>query len=987
MSFPKVLSVLVISILILTTLLPSMVPAAPGQSRGPLPDPKVPGFNYTWETRDKEWDWWNYANSPVDTDHMFFVYENKVLFVDLVANTTKEVTNITYKSDTDPNGPDHNSTLYGIKASKLDDGRYHVAILENQELNNLTARYLFLMVVNPDGKVINWTRPIGNKTVMGMDLDLVYCHAITGYGTLIEPYHIFWNKTGANNWTIYHWGSGGSSGPIPNKWLVSVSYNRSDGYYTVLYLPQGANCIEVNWISIMGQGHGIGGFYACINSNWGIMALDTAYNNDGHINTLKTALMEQNVNDGKYRVEFLADWEYYNHYPIWPGNVYDEIGNILDPFYAQGYNIAIAAGDGVACMFFPTIPQGWGGGSIPSYVTALFIDMNGTVLGNATSDRLVGGTLQSFMVGHTFYIGGAWETTGGAMPPKFKLFIDKVTPHFYGDWALSDLQVAPQKDLYSVNETVSLTIRPSSEIGLLNLTWMEPCSVNISIDGVRTSPVPWVLEPAARLDVLHFEWTAILGNHNLTLTLEVPQDTNRTNNTITVLVSVGWPDLVLANFTTSLSALEPGINVHFAFNLSNIGADLTSALLELFLGPTRVWTRQVLDLTNGYNESYNQSLQTASFPFGTFDLTIKALPQNSSDNNWSDNQLSTKLRVYNPKIEVFVDSPKAEDHVARTLKVTGHVQDPENETVSVWADLKAGFFSNTTLTVKTKGEFELSMDLSKVVVGRYSLTVHANGTLGRSALSVLDIFVQNGPYWTFLSPSGNTTSMNENSTMNFSARATDWGTNRTVKVNWTFDGKDATGLKDVTMIQGGLSYFPGYDGAGFHTIKAEAFNLFGRISHIWTVNVTNVNRPPEILSVIPFDSVKIVLGGQQNFTATAEDPDGDGLNYTWKIGNDTFYGPTITYKPDTAGNRTMFLYVSDGKISAVYEWTIVVVTKGIPPIIPPPVKHPTTVQSDWAPWLILIVVLASASGLVGYYFMKEQPPRKGPAKGLKGSNK
>jgi hypothetical protein len=990
MSLRKVLALLVLSSMLLTTQLYPMVPAAPVQSRAPASNSKLPAFNYTWDTHEKAWNWWNYASFPGDKDHMFFVFENKVMFLDYLTNTTSEIANITYKKDTDPNGPDYNSTLYDIRVTKLSDGRYHVGILENQEENNQTTRYLLVMIVAQNGTLVAWDRPMGNASILGMDIERNLCFVIIKENGITYSYMVWWDRFDNNIWVATTFGGGGQGSPPDGKWVITISYNQSDSWYIVLYLPSGSSWIDVLWVRINGGGQGIGGPYATVDGTWGIVAMDSAYDSDNGISNLTVAVMEQNENDGSHRVEFIRQippWSM--HEPIWVGQIYEPGGAIMRPYFNQNTNIAISSGDGVSCIMYPSLADGMGGGgTLPTYITSLFLSKDGTVLGNATFKRLADGAIGTFMDGHSFYVGGRRETSGGATPPHNLLFMDKVTPHFFGDWGLEGLHAAILKDMYSVNETLTFIAQPGVDGSPLRLSWIEQCNVNLSVDGTRISPIQWPLYPSHQMPPVHIDWKATLGLHNITASLEVLADPNWTNNTISITVKVGLPDLRVTNLTVEPTIIEPGTAVLVKFNLSNLGADLLSATVELDLGSMKVWTKQLQDLAFGYEQGFNQTLATGNFPFGTFDLTLKALPQNSSDSNWSNNQVSTKLRIYDPKIEIFVDNPKSQDQVAKTLLIQGHVKDPENETVSVWADLKAGFFSNTTLTVTTKYGFELPMDISKVVVGRYTLTVHVNGTLGRSAQSVLDIFVRNGPYWTFLDPAGNTTAMKENTTMNFTARATDWGTNKTVKVNWTLDGKDAAGLADVSINNGILSYSPGYDGAGLHTIKADAFNLFGRVSHTWTVNVTNVNRPPQISNVTPSGTIKIVLGGHQNFTSTAADPDGDSLNYTWMVGNRTFYGSAISFKPEAPGNFTMFLYVSDGKVSAVYQWKIVVVTKGPPPIIPPPpVKHHTTVQSPWVPWLILVVVLGTVAGLVGYYFMKERPAKKGPVKGLKGANK
>ena len=982
MSSRKVLALLVLTSMLLTTPLAPFVTAAPPVSRGPLSAPVLPALNYTWENRETVWNWWANSSSPGDKDHLFFVYDNKVMVLDIASNTTKEVANITYKKVTDPNGPDHNSTLYDIKATVLDDGRYHLGMLENQYENNQTAKYLLIMLVDRDGTLIKWARPIGNWTVAGWDIEKALCYAEIRNGTAYQAYMVWWNKTGNDDWYPFSFGGGGQGAPL-FKYLVTISYNESDGFYTVLYLPQGSSCIDVIWLSITGGGHGIGGYYSCVNQDWGIMAIDSSFDMDNGLNNLSVAVMEENLYDNRHRVEYIGNQGEYYPGPHWEGDIYDQGVLLMVPYYNQYTNIAISAGEGVICIMYPTIPLGGGGPSVPSFITALFLDEEGTLLGNATFHRLEDGPIGTLMVGHSFYVGGERMTSNGAQPPTYSLFIDKVTPHFFGDWGLSDLHVVPPKDMYSVNETLSLIVQPRSDPYPLGQSWMEPCNVNFSVDGVRISTMQWPLYPSSQLQSLHMDWTATLGTHNITANLEVPQDVNWTNNMISITIKVGLPDLAVTNLTVAPPVITPGMAILVNFSLENLGPDLSSAKLEIDLGTTSLWTEELQNITNGYDLGLNQTIATSNFTHGTFNLTVRALPLNSSDSNWSNNQLTVVLRVYNPRIDLFVDTPKEQDPVAKTLIVKGHVKDPENETVSVWAFLKAGFYSNSTPVNKTKGAFELEMDLSKVFMGDYILIVHANGTLGRSTQRTVNISVRNGPYWSLLVPNTNASTMRENSSMNFTAFAYDWGTDKPVKVNWTLDGNDALGLKGVQVKDGTLTYSPGYDDPGSHTIRAVAFNIFGKITHTWMINVTEVNRPPVITNVTPTGTVKIVLGGSQSFSVRAMD-----LNYTWVDGNWTAYGLSINYKPVAPGNSTMFLYVSDGRVSTVYKWSVVVVTKGKPPIIPPPpVKTHTTVQSPWIPWAILVVIVGIIAGLAGYYYRTAPPKKKGPPKTLKGSDK
>jgi hypothetical protein len=88
------------------------------------------------------------------------------------------------------------------------------------------------------------------------------------------------------------------------------------------------------------------------------------------------------------------------------------------------------------------------------------------------------------------------------------------------------------------------------------------------------------------------------------------------------------------------------------------------------------------------------------------------------------------------------------------------------------------------------------------------------------------------------------------------------------------------------------------------------------------IEVIDVNRPPVIVQQSPFPEFTTFAGNLVNFTVTAEDPDGDALTYTWKVGTFEKYegGSEHTRKVINPGIKEIAVEVSDGRETAEAEW-------------------------------------------------------------------
>jgi len=93
----------------------------------------------------------------------------------------------------------------------------------------------------------------------------------------------------------------------------------------------------------------------------------------------------------------------------------------------------------------------------------------------------------------------------------------------------------------------------------------------------------------------------------------------------------------------------------------------------------------------------------------------------------------------------------------------------------------------------------------------------------------------------------------------------------------------------------------------------------------------NLNREPLIVGTIPVGRDTSAITGQKvSLLVNARDPDGDPLQYFWKmngvvVGSDL---PFFEFTPDRTniGSITMDCYISDGFVSVTRRWSLVVET-------------------------------------------------------------
>jgi hypothetical protein len=159
--------------------------------------------------------------------------------------------------------------------------------------------------------------------------------------------------------------------------------------------------------------------------------------------------------------------------------------------------------------------------------------------------------------------------------------------------------------------------------------------------------------------------------------------------------------------------------------------------------------------------------------------------------------------------------------------------------------------------------------------------------------------------------------MPENSSADFSLVATDVDDSR-LNISWLIDG-------DLAGEGQNFTYAADFSSAGKHNITAVVSDGRLEASRTWNVTVTNVNRPPENVSILsPANGTKLPYGAKANFTAAATDPDGDALTFTWKDTNGKALGAGRSFetKSLSKGKHVVTLEASDGNATVTASVTL-----------------------------------------------------------------
>jgi PKD repeat protein len=164
-----------------------------------------------------------------------------------------------------------------------------------------------------------------------------------------------------------------------------------------------------------------------------------------------------------------------------------------------------------------------------------------------------------------------------------------------------------------------------------------------------------------------------------------------------------------------------------------------------------------------------------------------------------------------------------------------------------------------------------------------------------------------------------------------------------------------------------------YKKKGEYEIVFQVTDEFGQTAEAY-FSVKVLNRGPILLTSAPAPASHMVLGNEQLFTVTAQDPDGDVLNYLWTVdgGQRSSNSSSLIFKPQKSGGHRINVTVSDGELSVSTDWTLTVRGK--------PVAATEQAGPDIFIAIGVSVIIAACAGTVYFVHRREkrntqaQPP-------------
>jgi hypothetical protein len=126
-----------------------------------------------------------------------------------------------------------------------------------------------------------------------------------------------------------------------------------------------------------------------------------------------------------------------------------------------------------------------------------------------------------------------------------------------------------------------------------------------------------------------------------------------------------------------------------------------------------------------------------------------------------------------------------------------------------------------------------------------------------------------------------------------------------------------------------LRWTPDFDQSGTHRITFTATNSLGlKTTKTMTIDVKDVNRPPEIVSAQPdAEKISMIEGDRRTFSLNVQDEDKKQPTFEWYLDNKRISSAkTYTYKPDfdSAGTHTLVGRVVDKEFVRRHTWQITV---------------------------------------------------------------
>lgn len=269
--------------------------------------------------------------------------------------------------------------------------------------------------------------------------------------------------------------------------------------------------------------------------------------------------------------------------------------------------------------------------------------------------------------------------------------------------------------------------------------------------------------------------------------------------------------------------------------------------------------------------------------------------------------------------------------------------DPEGDTIV--------YLSNHSMPIYKNGEDRISPTTGEIYfvpfvedIGNYSVIIKATDNIGPGIAQqevFFEILAVNDPP-SFEPPIGAKTARIGKLFL-FDVNAwdeEDGSDNLEGTGNLTFS--DDTILFNIDPLTGVISFIPTDADLGNYSINISVTDSgipsygLGNItfSEIISLTIALANRPPNITSYSPETPFSMETGQSQDFTITAEDPDGGTPSAKWYLDNSEINGSTAytyTFTPSTAGTYNLTIVITDGELDDSQEWVVTVTTAPTPP--------------------------------------------------------
>jgi hypothetical protein len=182
------------------------------------------------------------------------------------------------------------------------------------------------------------------------------------------------------------------------------------------------------------------------------------------------------------------------------------------------------------------------------------------------------------------------------------------------------------------------------------------------------------------------------------------------------------------------------------------------------------------------------------------------------------------------------------------------------------------------------------------------------------------VFSLKNPLAVAFNPPSTAVSVSENTTTTFAAIPTVYPPTTKVNTSWWLNGTLLVSQQDQSM----YNFTTDFASAGNYTIRVSVENGDFEFNRTWSVVVLNVNRRPVFSLISPADTAVVSHAARQNFTAIALDPDGEPLQWAWRLDGQLLGGGAVQWNigPLVVGPHTLLATVSDPYESVTASWNI-----------------------------------------------------------------